>query len=121
MENNVYEAPKMIFVNTQAKESIADECWSYAKKEGDDPLYYDTPGEGYVKFSVFGSNNCSAGNKDIKYTITSFIKPNGEMTDEEQKGAREAFDVWFEKHARPDGSSFKGDNYSEGAPGTDFS
>jgi len=38
-------------------ENIADECWSHASadKKGN-VLYYDTPGAGYVRFELSGSN-----------------------------------------------------------------
>lgn len=122
MKQNRYESPKMTFVNLHANEAIANRCWAYAKVDGDDPLFYDTPNAGYVQFSVYGASNCGANNPDLQYTITSYIKPNdADWTEEEKKAANTAFNDWFETEARPGGSSFKGAGYSEDMPGGDWS
>lgn len=127
MKNKKYESPKVTFVHLHANESIANECWKYAGKPspedpGDDPLFYDTPNAGYVKFSVYGDGDCGAKNPKLKYVIKSYIKPNGDSwTDEEKEAAASAFDTWFENHARPKGPSFNGTGFSENTPGGNWS
>lgn len=113
-EQKKYVEPELKFNEITLDASIANTCWGYGNKPGDDPLYYDYTGKGYIRFSV-GGGNCSGINADTYIEDIDFTN----VPENERVQAESEFRNWFIEVStnQPGGSPYNGDRFSEDTPG----
>ncbi len=64
MKYEEYEKPSMKFVELRNREAVANPCWN--KGDTSTVYYYDSPGTGFISFTVT-SSNCSLNDLNINY------------------------------------------------------
>ena len=112
----LYKSPKVIFEKINLNKDIAAVCWGYSSNGKGGNLFYNTPGTGWVNFTLTSKTNCKDTNS-VTYSILGY--PN--VPDEKQEQAKADFEKWWNEQVSNGHSNFEGEGYSEDNPNPGWS